>query len=127
MNAEGAVPSAICERWERWHPEERQWLADFCEALRSRHAAMVRRIILFGSRARGDFRKDSDIDVLVIVADDDGAGLKREIGRLGVRLSIKSTVAMPSVAVRTEEEWRRLTRLNSPFQAEVEEQGVDAL
>ena len=87
---------------------------------------MVRRIILFGSRARGDFRKDSDIDVLVIVADD-GAGLKREIGRLGVRLSIKSTVAMPSVAVRTEEEWRRLTRLNSPFQAEVEEQGVDAL
>ena len=126
MNAQSAVPSAIRERWGDWHPEERQWLADFREAMRTRHPSLVQRIILFGSRARGDFRNDSDIDVLVIVGND-GEWLKREIGRLGVRLSMKSTVAIPSVAVRTQGEWQRLARLESPFQAEVEQQGVDAL
>jgi uncharacterized protein len=34
-----------------------------------------RRVILFGSRARGDARPDSDIDLLVIVDDDSPAEL----------------------------------------------------
>ena len=126
METETPMPVAIRERWSRWHTEERKWMADFREAMRTRYSGIVRRIILFGSRARGDFRNDSDIDVAVVIATE-GKSHKEEIGRLAVRLSIESTVAMPSVAVRTEEEWERLARLKSPWRAEIEEQGVDAL
>jgi predicted nucleotidyltransferase len=38
-------------------------------AIRGRDSARVRRIILFGSRARGDARPDSDFDLLVVVRD----------------------------------------------------------
>jgi len=77
-------------------------------------------MILFGSRARGDFRDDSDIDIVVIIANE-AAQQKAEIGRLGVRLAVESTKAMPSVAVRTEAEWARLARLESPWQLEVDQ------
>ena len=126
MKTDTPIPIAIRERWSEWHAEERKWMADFREAMRTQYTEIVRRIILFGSRARGDFHDDSDIDVAVIIANE-GKSRKEEIGRLGVRLSIKSTVAMPSVAVRTEEEWERLASLESPWQAEVEQQGIDAL
>lgn len=35
--------------------------------MRERLGSRVRRIVLFGSRARGDARSDSDYDVLVVV------------------------------------------------------------
>ena len=126
MKAETTMPAAIRQRWKGWHAEEREWLIEFLEAMRTRYAEVARRVILFGSRARGDFREDSDIDVAVIIANE-AADRKREIRRLGVRLSVESTRAMPSVAVRTEEEWARLASLESPWRNEVESQGVDAL
>ena len=126
MKAETTMPAAIRQRWTGWHAEEREWLIEFREAMRTRYAEVARRVILFGSRARGDFREDSDIDVAVIIANE-AADRKREIRRLGVRLSVESTRAMPSVAVRTEEEWARLASLESPWRNEVESQGVDAL
>ena len=30
----------------------------------------IRRVILYGSYARGDYNRDSDIDVLIVVSDD---------------------------------------------------------
>ena len=46
--------------------------------------------MLFGSKARGDWNEDSDIDVLVIVRDE-AADQKEEIRRVGSKLSLKST------------------------------------
>ena len=37
--------------------------------MRARHAEVVQDVIVYGSKARGDWNDDSDIDVLVIVAD----------------------------------------------------------
>jgi predicted nucleotidyltransferase len=39
------------------------------ELVLRRHGDRVRRIILFGSRARGDARPDSDYDLLVVLRD----------------------------------------------------------
>ena len=54
-NAHGAVPSDMRARI----PIDREKIADFC---RRNH---IRRLALFGSVLREDFRPDSDIDVLV--------------------------------------------------------------
>ncbi len=40
---------------------------EFARLARERLGARVRRIILFGSRARGDARPESDYDVVVVV------------------------------------------------------------
>lgn len=48
---------------------DRERVADFCR----RH--QVRRLALFGSVLRDDFRPDSDVDVLVEFAPDSRAGL----------------------------------------------------
>lgn len=39
-------------------------------AARAATASGAKRVILFGSRARGDARTDSDVDLLLVMADD---------------------------------------------------------
>lgn len=45
-------------------------LREFSTRIRAALGANLRELRLFGSKARGDARPDSDIDVLVIVGDD---------------------------------------------------------
>ncbi len=50
--------------------EERELLARFLARLESECGDAIRRVILYGSKARGDIHEDSDTDVLVVVLDD---------------------------------------------------------
>ncbi len=50
-------------------PQTRTALADFRARLVQRYGARVRGLVLFGSRARGDHRSDSDADVAVFMGD----------------------------------------------------------
>jgi len=45
----------------------------------SKHGIDVEEVILFGSRARGDFREDSDWDILVVVTQDIDRDTYREL------------------------------------------------
>jgi uncharacterized protein len=56
-------------------------LARIRDGLRQLYGARVERIVLFGSRARGDASAESDYDVAVILRDYDGSS--SEIWRLG--------------------------------------------
>lgn len=40
------------------------------QRLQAHYGARLHKVILFGSQARGDYAADSDIDVLVVLADD---------------------------------------------------------
>ena len=46
---------------------ERLALAELVERLRRRYGDDLLRVVLFGSKARGDFDEESDLDVLVVV------------------------------------------------------------
>jgi predicted nucleotidyltransferase len=48
-------------------PNERAGLAAFIHRLHQDYGAHLLRVILFGSKARGDFDDQSDLDVLVVV------------------------------------------------------------
>ncbi len=52
-------------------PAERKALDAFVVAVRQHYGARVVDILIFGSRARGDARPDSDADVAVILEDGD--------------------------------------------------------
>ena len=106
-------------------PEEWEWLAQFRETLAARFAGVVVNMVLYGSKARGDAREDSDIDVLLVVRDA-AARLKRPLRQLAHELAATS-YALPSIMAYTEEEWAQLERVGSPFRAGVERDGVSVL
>ena len=116
------MPSRIQALWGRWHPDDRKWLREFRNNMQARYANTVSRIVLFGSRARGDWNEDSDIDVLVIV-ENQAAGLKEQIRRIGSKLSLEST-ALGSVIVRTEDEWALRATARTEWYGNVESDGV---
>ena len=45
---------------------EERAIKEFVQALKSKYRGRVRRIILFGSYARGDYTEESDIDILIV-------------------------------------------------------------
>lgn len=56
-------------------------LAPFVAAVRHAYGDRLAGIYLFGSRARGDHKSDSDYDIAVVL-NDDGTVLWREVNRL---------------------------------------------
>ena len=107
------------------HPEEQIWLDEYRKALRERHPGTVLRMVIYGSKARGDARDDSDLDVLVVVRNE-ATALKRPLRRIGYDLAAASR-AVPSIMAYTQAEWDRLKGLRSVYRESVERDGVAVL
>ncbi len=50
--------------------KEKQAVREFIRTVRSAYGDKIQRAALFGSKVRGDWTKYSDVDILLIVADD---------------------------------------------------------
>ena len=107
------------------HPEEQIWLDQYRKALIDRQPRVIVRMLVYGSKARGDAHEDSDIDVLLIVKNE-AADLKRVLRRIGYRLSAKS-YAVPSILAYTQEEWEQRKSIGSTFFENVEREAVRVL
>ncbi len=105
--------------------EEMQWLNSYREKLYEQFPDLIENILLYGSKARGDAREDSDLDLLVLIRGGDRE-VKEEIANIGVRLSIGTNV-VPSIFVFTIKEWNRFKQRESVFQESVEEEGISVL
>lgn len=59
---------------------EQEILAEYTDKIKKIYGTHLRYVILYGSRARGDFRPDSDYDVMVLVdlSDDEIRKLRDE-------------------------------------------------
>jgi predicted nucleotidyltransferase len=73
--------------------QDQQALRDFVAYLRKTLPGQIEFVALFGSKARGDSKQGSDIDVLVILSRED-RGLRREILRQAARFSLKYDVLL---------------------------------
>jgi predicted nucleotidyltransferase len=80
----------------------------FVRSLNARFPEMITRVILFGSKARGDSRLDSDIDVLVIVRREDWR-LSNAISTLAARISLEKGVLLGPIVIG-QERWERMER-----------------
>jgi predicted nucleotidyltransferase len=78
---------------------------EFAAALRQRLGSSIRQVLLFGSRARGDAREDSDYDMLVVV-DKRTPDVRATILDIETRLMDRHGVLVATV-LRSEEEWQR--------------------
>jgi antitoxin ChpS len=106
-------------------PSEKSWLDAFKKGLNKAAGRAVRRVTIFGSKARGDDNPNSDLDVLVIVKNE-AAARKRELRRIGYRLAATGEV-VPSIFVYTEAEWESRKRSRSAFRRAVERDAIPVL
>jgi len=102
--------------------EEQLWLNAYRQVLDKKHPGAVHEILIYGSKARGQARAESDLDVLLIVKNEAG-GLKRELRRVGYLLAATAEV-LPSILAYTQEEWESRKRSGSTFRQAVERDAV---
>jgi predicted nucleotidyltransferase len=106
-------------------PEEQSWLDAYRKALRQQFPGLVQDIIIFGSKARGTARPDSDLDVVLILREGDWR-LKDAVSLPGYDLSIGTNV-VPSLQIYTAAEWQQLRDRQSVFQEAVERDGISVV
>ncbi|HBY21393.1 MAG: hypothetical protein A2Y24_00420 [Clostridiales bacterium GWE2_32_10] len=77
-------------------PEIQQMLEELKEEVLKIAGSDVKKIILFGSYARGDYEEESDIDVMILVGSDNSKKYDNEIVDTQTDLCIKyGKVVMP--------------------------------
>jgi len=82
----------------------------------------LRDIYLFGSRARDDWRPDSDYDILIILSKKDKA-LKSRLYDIVMDVLLE-TGRLISLKIFTEEEFNRLNSIPTPFMEKVAKEGI---
>jgi len=88
-------------------------LADIARVIREEAEKLgvkVVKIILFGSRARGDHRGDSDWDVLVVVGEDVPRKVRAELAERAMWRLAWELEAPADVIVVTRSRWERYSR-----------------
>lgn len=95
-------------------------LEDFLKGVESIRP-QIRRLVLFGSRARSDNRVDSDYDVLVVVSQ------KEESLRDTLYETVMDVLLrhgrLVSLKIFEEREFARLQKLETPFMKRIAEEG----
>ncbi len=101
---------------------ERRALDTFVARLQTEHADQIVRVVLFGSKARGDFGAESDLDVFVLTLSDDWR-LHDQVITLSSPISIQySTLISPKVIGPSL--YRKMRGLRSFFLENVRKEGV---
>ena len=106
-----------------WHPDEQRWLERFRKTLAADYPETVKKALLFGSKARGDWTAESDIDVMVIVKDK-AANSQERIAEMGEELVFSASAgAHPVRADENESEWAKGLSWGLAFHEAVEGEG----
>ena len=102
---------------------EKAALSEFVARLREKYADEVVLVVLFGSKVRGDFDEESDLDVLVVVEGDDRWPYWRAITDLTSDLLLDYEVNV-SALVFDEEHYRWLMEHRTPIYNNTAGKGV---
>lgn len=96
---------------------------DLFEFIRSAVSSVpqIDRILVFGSRARGDERKDSDIDILITY--DGGAGDRHDV-YMSVAKACVGTPLDKDLVIMPTERFSRESDIRGTFSSAVENEGV---
>ncbi len=114
----------LAERLPYLTSNERAGLVALVDCLRQRYGDDLLRVVLFGSKARGNFDAESDLDVLVVVRNDDYWGCWREITDLTTRLLLETGVNI-SALVRDEVSYQWWVSHRAPIYNSIQREGVE--
>jgi uncharacterized protein (UPF0332 family)/predicted nucleotidyltransferase len=93
--------------------EDEAWLKDYCQVLAEQFPGLVEQVILYGSKARGTAKPDSDLDLLVVIRKGDRC-IKDLVSTPGHMLALTTDV-VPAIMVLTADEWESQRKRRAPF------------
>jgi len=79
----------------------------------------LKKIIIFGSFARGDYHKGSDLDLIIV-----GEFKERFIDRIGKIIELNDSDLEIEAMVYTEEEFQKMIKERRPFIEQALEEGI---
>lgn len=97
---------------------EKKALREFKKQINQKLAGEVLELKLFGSKARGDSRKDSDIDILLVLKKVSKRN-KNIVSDITFKLFLKYGVDL-SVKIFSEKEFEDLQKLQIPFMLNIQ-------
>ena len=102
---------------------EKAAIREYLHQLRMVYGSTVLRVVLYGSKMRGDFDAESDIDLFVVLRKPDG-DRREHLEKAGFEIGLKYNVVLSDLIVdQTRYDWMRQYR--EPFYEQVEKEGVD--
>ncbi len=104
-------------------PHDREAIEKLVQRLTNDPSLQVQRIILFGSKARQNDTPESDIDLLVVVADERWP-IKDDILTMSARLSLEYDVLFNLVVVGWAR-WTWMGQIHHPLFRSVAVEGID--
>jgi predicted nucleotidyltransferase len=104
--------------------EERPVLNELRDQLLSRLPGRVRRIVLFGSRARGDFDDASDFDVLILLEDCAPSVVERARSVRYEVMERRGFQPLISLLVLSEQEWQQFSKHSAGLKHNIETEGL---
>lgn len=113
----------VAGTWNTKRPSIRELLLELKSGLASLYGERLKGVYLFGSYARGEADRESDLDILVVLQDFNRYAHEVDrTGKLAADLSLKCGVSISLVFLR-EHEW---LRGDSPFLSNVREEAIPA-
>jgi predicted nucleotidyltransferase len=106
-------------------PNERAALDEFKRRLESELSEGLIDLALFGSKSRGDFDADSDLDVFIVLEQCDWQ-VRDRIHLIGARVSLEYDVLL-NTHILSREQWEDIARHRATLWREVQRDGVSLL
>ncbi|MFQ6059122.1 MAG: HEPN domain-containing protein [Anaerolineae bacterium] len=111
------------DKLKHLNPREREAITEYLERLREKYADQVARVVLFGSKARGDGDEESDIDLFVVLRTDDPE-LKDEIWQMSYEIGLKRGVTFGDLVVGRSY-YNRMRRIEEPVFRNIRDEGIE--
>ena len=107
-------------------PNERAALGTLVDRLHQRYGEDLLRVVLFGSKARGDFDEESDLDLLIVVRmpDDNYWRHWNEIVTTTYDLELTYSVVF-SFIIKDEPEYALMRQWNLLLNRNIEQDGIE--
>ena len=102
---------------------EKRALAEYLARLREQFGDQVQHVILYGSKVRGDFHDESDIDLFVVFKKLDSA-LEDAVMRVTLDVDLKYNVLLSDFLV-AHQRFERMARIQEPLYRDLIGEGVD--
>ncbi|WP_176226699.1 nucleotidyltransferase domain-containing protein [Candidatus Hakubella thermalkaliphila] len=102
--------------------EERNAVLEFADLLRERFGFLIKELILFGSKARGESDQESDIDILIVLTNLSWE-IKKSISELAAEENLKHNVLISTIRYDAAT-WESPLIKASPFGKSIREEGI---
>ncbi|MEN6319738.1 MAG: nucleotidyltransferase domain-containing protein [Syntrophaceae bacterium] len=103
--------------------KQKKAIDEYIKLLNKQYGAVILKAVVYGSVARGEADKDSDVDILIVISDK-YAKLKDEIGVSAYEIALKNNVVLsPIVMDESTYEWYRANK--DPFYKNIHRDGIE--